>query len=185
MSSTLDEKLRDKRFRENEEKMLRLFFEDGRKLTINKIARRLGVSRSTIYRHHPSVMAIVEDYVSMMKSKCNITIKGKKEKDIKKFFRELLFFIVRNKRIFLLFLKAENKEALLTILYKNKRFLLLCVNFRFEADKAFSIYCKEVIEIIRMWGEKGFKKEEINIVLKDILYLTKTIKIRLGPLCVS
>ena len=97
MSKTLEMKLKDKRFRENEEKVLRLFFEYGEKLTMGRIARRLGVPRSTVYRHHPSVRAIVDDYVSMIKSKCNIMCKGGKEKDVKKFFRELLFFIVRNK----------------------------------------------------------------------------------------
>lgn len=185
MNKTLEKKLRDKRFRENEDKVLRLFFEYGEKLTMGRIARRLNVPRSTVYRHHPSVRAIVDDYVSMIKSKCNITIKSEKEKDIKKFFRELLFFILRNKRIFLLFLKAQNKEALLTVLYRNKNFLLLCVGFHFEADKAFNIYCKEVLEVIRMWGEKGFSKHSIETVLKDILYLTKTLKVRLGPLCNS
>lgn len=127
----------------------------------------------------------MDDYVSMMKSKCNITIKSEREKDIKKFFRELLFFIVRNKWVFLLFLKVQNGDALLAILHKNKKLLLLCVGVRFEADKAFNIYCKEVIEIIRMWGEKGFSAHSIEVVLKDILYLTKTLKIRLGPLCNS
>jgi AcrR family transcriptional regulator len=185
MNKTLEKKLRDKRFRENEDKVLRLFFEYGEKLTIGKIAKRLGVPRSTIYRHHPSVRAIVNDYVSMMKSKCNIRCRSDKEKDIKKFFRELLFFIVKNKKVFSLFLKVENKEALLTVLCKNKRALLLCVGFRFEADKAFNIYCKEVIEVIRMWGENDFDKQGIEVVLRDILYLTKTLKIRLGPLCNS
>lgn len=185
MIKTLEKKLRDKRFRENEEKVLRLFFEYGEKLTMGKIARHLGIPRSTIYRHHPSVRAIVDDYVSMMKSKCNIKCKGGKEKDIKKFFRELLFFIVRNKRVFQLFLKAENEETFLAILYKNKRCLLLCADFRFEADKAFNIYCKEVIEVLRMWGEKDFCQHNIEVVLKDIIYLTKTLKIRLGPLCNS
>lgn len=185
MNKTLEKKLRDKRFRENEDKVLRLFFEYGEKLTMGRIARRLNVPRSTVYRHHPSVRAIVDDYVSMIKSKCNIRCRSDKEKDIKKFFRELLFFIVRNKKAFSLFLKVQNKDALLTVLYKNKKVLLLCVGFRFEADKAFNIYCKEVIEIIRMWGEKGFNKHSIEVVLKDILYLTKTLKIRLGPLCNS
>lgn len=43
MSNVLTKKLNDKRFRENEEKMLRLFFVYGEKLTIGKIARHLGV----------------------------------------------------------------------------------------------------------------------------------------------
>lgn len=182
MIKTFETKLKDKRFRENEDKVLRLFFEDGENLTIGKIVRRLGVPRSTFYRHHHSVRAIVDDYVSMMKSKCNIMCRGGKEKDVKKFFRELLFFIVRNKHIFSLFLKAQNKEALLAVLYKNKRLLLLCADFRFEADKAFNIYCKEVVEIIRMWGEAEFRQGKIEEVLKDIMYLTKTLKVRLGPL---
>ena len=47
-------------------------------------------------------------------------------------------------------------------------------------EKLYKVYQNEVLGLIETWAEGGFKIDEIEIVLNDILYLTKTTPKRLS-----
>lgn len=174
--------MKDKRFREVEEKILQLFFEYGYGLTAKMAAMKLGIARSTFYRHHKSVHDIMPDYARTILADVRTECKGCSEECVRSFFRGVLIMIVHQKVIFLIFLKMRNREVLVLILLKNQTMLLKYADFKVEAGKVFNIYIGEVIAIMAQWGESGFNYEEISLVLSDILYLTKTMKRRLGPL---
>ena len=54
--------------------------------------------------------------------------------------------------------------------------------FRKEHGKVFNIYCSEIVAIMKVWGENEFSKDDFDVVLNDVLFLTKNMKVRLGPL---
>ncbi len=173
---------KDKRYKEIEEKILQLFFEYGYNLTASIVAKELGVSRSTFYRHHKTVQDIIPDYVKMLTSDLDMECQGCNEECIQIFFERILIFIVRERELFLIFLKMKNREVLVLILLKNEKMILKYADFRVEAGKVYNIYIGEVVAVVTEWGENGFLCDEINVVLGDILYLTRTMKVRLGPL---
>ena len=172
----------DKRFRETEEQILRLFFERNGNVTIGEMARAIGVSRATIYRHHHSIDEIVSDYSRTLLEKCKVKCDGFSEKQVRRFFLELLLFIVKNKLVFMMFFSVKNRNVLMGILVNNKEMILKSAGFTGRADKAFNIYCGEVLAVIQMWSEDGLSWEGMSTALEDILFLTKTLKTRLGVL---
>lgn len=168
----------DRRYQKTEEQILRLFFEYGDSITVERMARIIGVSRSTIYRHHRSTRGIIDDYIQILIKK----YENKFDENIRRYFFSLLVFIMRNKKVFLIFLKMRDRQVILMILRMNKDNLMKYAGFKMEPGKVFSIYCNEIVAIIKSWGENEFSKEEFDVVLNDVLFLTKNMKVRLGPL---
>ena len=173
---------KDKRYREIEEKILQLFFEYGYSLTASMVAEKLGVARSTFYRHHKTVQDILPDYIKLILEDAKVDCKGSDEGCVQKFFMGVLILIVREKEIFLIFLKMQNREILVLILLRNEKLLLKYADFRVEAGSIYNIYVNEVVAVVDDWGKEGFPCNKVNVVLGDIMYLTRTMKVRLGPL---
>ena len=128
---TFKQKLKDKRFKANEMKMLRLFFEYGDNITIERMAKIMGVKRSTIYRHHKTLRGIIDDYMELIVDDCN-SFCGE---DIRKFYFCIMVYIMQNKEIFLVFLKMHDREVLLIILMKNKENLLKSVGYKIDVEE--------------------------------------------------
>ena len=168
----------DKRYQKTEEQILRLFFEYGDSITVENMARIIGVNRSTIYRHHKTTRGIIDDYTQILINK----YENKFDKNIRRYYFSLLVFIMRHKKIFSVFLKMRDRRLLLMILRMNKDNLMKYAGFRKEHGKVFNIYCSEIVAIMKVWGENEFSKDDFDVVLNDVLFLTKNMKVRLGPL---
>ncbi len=178
MTKTLKQKLKDKRFRENEMKILRLIFVYGDTITMERVAKLIGVERSTIYRHHKTLKEMTEYYVEKVVNECE-----KCNEDVRKFYTDLLIYIIKDKEVFLVFYRMRDWRALLAILEMNEDGLMEYAGYRQRMAKAFNIYKYEILAVMDAWGEKSFSKDDFDVVLNDILFLTKNMKVRLGPLC--
>lgn len=158
--------MRDCRYKKTEEKILSVFF-DVRYSTLEQIAKKAGVPRSTFYMHHHSVMKILPDWEAYILEEYRLIIK-------RGTYFEMLIFILKNRRFFEVFLKFKDREVVMEMIFslwnieKNRK------NLR--------ILASEIVEVIFEWGEKGFPENEIERVLSDILYLVKTRELRLGPI---
>ena len=168
----------DKRYQKTEEQILRLFFEYGDSITVESMAKIIGVNRSTIYRQHRTTRGIIDDYIQILMNK----YKNGFDKNIRRYYFSLLVFIMKNKKIFLIFLKMRDRQLLLMILRMNKDNLMKYAGFKKEQKKVFNIYCDEIVAIMKTWGENEFSKDDFDVVLNDVLFLTKNMKVRLGPL---
>ena len=51
-----------------------------------------------------------------------------------------------------------------------------------NSGKIIRIHAKEVTGMIEEWGKDGFKEDNLEAVLSDVVYLTETIRRRLGRL---
>lgn len=60
-----EKRLNDKRFKKTEEAILGAFFDKNGYITVMEIAKKVGVTRSTIYGHHRVMREIVKDYKNL------------------------------------------------------------------------------------------------------------------------
>ena len=170
--------MRDRRYKKTECKILSVFFgEIGKEISMQNLAEKAGIARSTIYLHHHSLWQIIPDCEKDILEEYFEKIK-RKLKDgtyIRKFYLDTLVFILKNREFFEAFLKFNNREVVIKMLSRLKEELR-------EPEKVFGIYISEVTEVIFEWGHRGFPEGELEKVLADIMYLTNTMKERLGPL---
>ena len=168
----------DRRYQKTEEQILRLFFVYGDTITIERMAKMLGVSRSTIYRHHKSLKEMINFYTKKVMNEC----KGFCNENAKRFYADLLIYIIKNKETFLMFYKMRDWRAFLSILEMNESVLTENAGYKQRVKKVFNIYKYEVVAVMNAWGEKEFNRDDFDVVLNDVLFLTKNMKVRLGPL---
>lgn len=157
---------RDCRYKKTEEKLLSVFFE-ARYDTMRQIAKKAGVARSTIYAHHHSVMKILPDWEAYILREYGLFLK-------KGSYFEMLVFILKYQKYFEVFLKFENREIIIKMIFE-----IWGIK---KPEKVLKILASEIAEVIFEWGEMGFSKSEIEEVLADINYLVKTAKDRLRSL---
>lgn len=158
--------MRDCRYKKTEEKILAVFF-DARYDTMEQIAKRAGVTRSTIYTHHHSVMKILPDWEAHILRECQLFLRRRD-------YFGMLIFILNYQKFFEVFLKFGDREIIIKIIFE-----LWGIK---KPEKILKIMASEITEIIFEWGEKGFPKKEIEMVLADITYISDTAKERLKPL---
>lgn len=169
--------MKDRRYKKTEEKILTVFF-DVPDCTMQQLAKRAGVGRSTLYTHHHSIRRIIPDYEKEILKKYNIEIEKKmkiKNVGIKTLYLDTLIFIIKNKQIFEMFLKFEDREIVVKMVLKLKPRIIV-------SEKALRICIAEIAEIIFEWGKRGFSENEIEEVLFDMMYLTLSARKRLGPI---
>lgn len=167
---------KDCRYKKTEEKILAVFFKHP-ECTMWELAKKAGIARSTIYTHHCSVRQIIPNCEKRILEEYSMII-GKKMRNAKVglLYLDMAVFIAKNRKIFEMFLKFSGREIII------KMILILEPKIN-EPEKVFKIYCSEVVEVIFEWGERGFEQGEIEKVLADIMYLTRTCHDRLMPLC--
>ncbi|MBR3252686.1 TetR/AcrR family transcriptional regulator [Candidatus Saccharibacteria bacterium] len=158
--------MRDCRYKKTEEKLLSVFF-DARYDTMEQIAKRAGVTRSTIYTHHRSVMKILPDWEAYILEEYRLFLRRRD-------YLEMLVFILNYQKYFEVFLKFGDRGIIMKIIFE-----VLGIQ---EPEKVLKIMASEIAEIIFEWGEKGFSKDEIEMVLADIVYISNTAKERLKPI---
>ncbi len=183
---SLQKKMRNRRFRKTEEKILKVFFVENKKgSTMKKIAREAGVGRSTMYTHHHAVRDILPDYEKYLLDEYRSAVrKHLRRKEIlpRILYTDMLIFILRNKKFFELFLKCGNRVVVNGMIEIIKKPLFCQMKLPNGADKIFDIYQSEVTEVLMIWGKDGYSIDEMKKTIEDILYLTDTAKARLTPI---
>ena len=168
---------RDCRYKKTEEKILTVFFNKPR-CKMCKLARKIGIARSTFYTHHHSVHEIIPDYEREILTEYGTMIKKKLKKKnvgIKILYFDTLIFILKNRQAFEMFLKFEDREVIIKMILRLKPKIK-------EPEKVWRICVSELAEIIFEWGERGFSEREIEKMIGDMLYLTLSARKRLAPL---
>ena len=185
MTSGLTEKqMSDKRFKKSEEEIFETIFNEDNLPEVNLVAKKTKLSRSTLYRHHKVLYNITTDYEKYILRKFSCTMKyatfGKTK--LKNMFYRMLIFIVNNKKIINALIKRNRTAIFEKMLECLEGRIVKSCHLPKKSDKIFKIYAMEVAGVIEEWGKRDFCREEIEKVLDDIMYLTNTMKVRLGPL---
>lgn len=187
MSTRLTKKkLEDARFRKNEEAILKAFFDCGRdRLSVTELARKADVDKATFYRHHKTIYGIVtdyEEYILIEYESFMCEMLNKNNVSIRVIYYRLLIFILKNQEVFAIFLENQRMAIIMkmvgVLVSKLKEEYKLYGNL----ERVFRVYISEIMGLIEEWIEKRSGEEEIAELLDDIMYLTKTIRLRLLPL---
>ena len=178
--------MKNKRYRKTEEKILRVFFIENKKgTTFEKIAKRAGVARATLYSHHRAIREVIPDYRRYLLVEYSILLKKimkRKELSLRVLYFETLLFILRNKKVFEMLVEFGDFETLVKIFSKLRLKIVASARLSKASQKIFRIYTSEVIGIIREWIKEGSPEKEIERVLADMIYLTETARERLMPI---
>ena len=178
-----DKKLGNQRFRQTEEAVLGAFFGSKKVLNARIIVKRARISRSTLYRHHKTVYEIVPDYEEYILEKYDNLMRGliKRNIRLKTAFHQMLIFILRNKRVFKIIMDKGNENILEKMIRRMEPKIVKIYRLPEDCGKMLRIYEKEIAGVIDGWRRGGFVEDEMR-VLADIMYLTATIRQRLGAL---
>lgn len=180
-----EKKMANKKFKKTEEAIFIAYFESQDFPNIKTIARRANISRSTLYRHHKIAQNIPQDYEKYLLQKYTQKIDKilfQKEISLRTIFGQTLIFISVNKRIFIGLFAVGHKEVINEMLEKLKKRIIIEWKISGNLEKIFHIYENEVLGAIEIWGEKGFSEEKLEVILKDVMYLTRTAPQKLLPL---
>ena len=118
MSARLTEKkLADARFRKTEEAIFEAFFggENEVRLNVNELIRKIGVDRTTFYRHHRTINDITEDYEQYIVEKYAESIKTMRNRngvELRRVYYETMLFILQNRKIFEALIRVKNSRVL-------------------------------------------------------------------------
>lgn len=167
----------NKKFQKTENAIFLAYYKFRDFKTAKALARRAGVSRSTLYRHHQSPERIPENYEKyLLEAYSKTTKKILNQKDIssRKIYLRMLVFIHSNQIIFGALFKDGRKEIIKGMTDIIKKQILNEWNYPGADKKFFKVYQNEVLGLIESWSEKGFEIEELENILNDILYLNKT-----------
>ena len=180
-----DKRLANKRFRKTEEAILRVFFEENIYIGMGELAEKAGVARSTIYHHHKTVRGIVVDYERYILRKYKRTMAKMlraRDTSTRMLYSKTLMFIIQHKQIFLIVIRGGRNEVFDKMMMVIKLTIEDIEKLPKNAVKIIDVYAGEVGVLLKRWGKGGFKENEVGVLLKDILYLTETMRVRLGPL---
>ena len=179
-------KMKNRRYRKTEEAILSVFFDESKKgSTLQRMAKRAGVGRSTMYIHHHAVREVLPDYERYILTEYRIFIQKRlqiKNISLKVLYFDMLTFILRRKKIFVMFLRFEDRKMLTRMLGVLEEKTRIFMRLPKETEKVLKIYKSEIIQLVFEWGKRGFSNKEIEKVLADIMYLTETARDRLMPI---
>lgn len=184
MSERITEsKLRNKRFRRTEEAIILAFFTTRELLSVERLIKLAGISRSTLYRHHHTIYEIAPDYERYIFKKCKRFVqrlKVSKQVRLKQFYQNFLIFLRVHHKIIIFLLKYGSPNLIEKMLQMSKP-KIPSLN-RIHNDEIFIIYTKEVSAVIEEWLSRGADKDEILPTVNKIIYLTNSVETRLSPL---
>ena len=150
-----------------------------------RIAKRAGVSRSTLHRHHNTVHNIPNDYENYLLEVYSRKMKKYLKKDdpsIKIAFLRFLIFIMNNKAVYEILFNEGRKDIIKKMVHLLKPIIISSWDTVGEMDRIFNIYKNEVLGIVEVWSERGFSDKELTMALKAIVYLTEIAYRKLLPL---
>lgn len=179
-----EKRLKNRRFMKTEEAILRVFFEEDNYVSLEQMAKKAGVARSTIYRHHGAVREIVPDYEKYIMARYRRMVRRmiRRRVPLRQIYFQVLLFILANRQIFMLLLRNGDFAVLLGMIDELRERIGKTARLTSGSDKIFKIYKGEVVFLVKEWVESGFNSEEMSRLLDNIMYLTETMKVRLGPL---
>lgn len=180
-----EKRFRNKRFMRTEKDILEVFLRQEDNITIDEMAQKVGVARSTIYHHHRAIWKIIPDYKKFIHGKFRRQVRRMlrdKNARMKSLYMSLILFIAQHRDIFDLFSKSDERDVVTTmlneILPKSERIMHLPKN----SETILAAYTGEVTELIWRWIKNGCQTDEIEKLLGYIMYLTDTARDRLKPL---
>ena len=100
---------------------------------------------------------------------------------VKTIYHQMLIFILKNKNVFKMVVGRGGVRVLEKMIKKIEVIIMTEYALPKNCEKLLNIYRKEVVGVIERWIKSGFLEDEL-MVLSDIMYLTKTMRSRLGPL---
>ncbi|MBR2795454.1 hypothetical protein IKE13_00080 [Candidatus Saccharibacteria bacterium] len=172
-----EKNLQNKKFYKSERAIFIAFYKFHDYPTAKVLARRAHIARSTFYRHHRSPHFIpgnYEDYLfQTYRRKIKILLK-RPDVSIRSLFLRTLIYIHVNSEFFKVLFQDGHKEIIKRMVSELKEPILAIWNYGDNSPKLFHVYENEILGIIEAWGEQEFANQEIENVLGDILYLTKT-----------
>lgn len=178
--------MRDKRYRKTEDAILKVFFKESKnEITMVKMAKKAGIGRSTMYVHHHAIKKIIPDYEKYILREYGLTMRRRsraKNTTLKSLYFDTLVFILRNRKIFEMFLRFDDRDIIIKMIEKLKVEIAGFARLPKNSEKIFKIYTGEIVEVIFEWGKKGLPENELEKVLSDIIYLTNTCRDRLMPI---
>ena len=90
--------------------------------------------------------------------------------------------MVRNKSIFEVLIQHRGGRIIEMMVAKLKGEVRDVCHLPSDSDKILIVYIKEVSGMVERWGEEGFREDKIDRTLKDMMFLTTSVKQRLGAL---
>ena len=178
-------KTRNKRYQKNEEAILDVLMGSKELPAAGVLAKKAHISKSTLYRHHKTVPGIIPDYKREILIKYGNMVRRlnrRKNVQVRTICLRTLIFIVANRRVFKILLRYDGSVIVEEMILKLKNKLKNTCRLPKNSDKMLRVYVKEVAGVIEEWSKHGFREDEIESTLNKILYLTETMRQRLGPL---
>lgn len=178
--------LHDKRFRATETKILLTLSSVKDTLSPSRLAKNIGVARSTFYRHHRTVYGVTSDYEQYLLRKYRSSISRFIKSDHFQFrnLYERTFIFLFNYRQIINFLFSHGKGNFIEKLIQTLEPKIISTG-KITSSAMFAIYAKEVTAIVEQWTKGGYSKSAISAHVDKIVYLTNTARIRLGPITAS
>ena len=177
-------KTRNKRYQKTEEAILDVLMKSKELPTTGVLVRRARISRSTLYRHHRTVPRIIPNYEKEVLIRYGNLVRRlvrQKNTQVRTICLRTLIFMMKERRVFGILLKYDGGMIIERMILKLKSKLKTSCCLPKNPEKMLRVYAKEVTGVIEEWGKRGFEEDELEAVLNKILYLTKTMKKRLGP----
>ena len=184
MKERLTEKrMSDRRFRRTEEAILKAFFEGDSYVSIGVMAERAGVARSTFYRHHKTVGMILPDYKKYILRRYRRfvgTLKGNRV-GLRIVIMKIPVFILSNRNAFRTLNRCGDREVIREMIVYLKPKIVRAARLPKNHEMIYKVYVGEVVELVNCWVKGGGRDAEMERLIDDIEYLTRTMRKRLLP----
>ena len=177
-----EKRLANKRFRRSEEAILRAFFDGDNYISIDRMAAKAGVARSTVYHHHRAVREIMPDYEKYILCQYRRMIRKvlRNEKvNINMICLKILVFVLSNKWIFEILVKDGDGRVFEKMFLEIRADLERIMRLPKNSGILFAVYKSEIARLMCEWGVRGFGERELEKVKMEMVYLTETARARL------
>ena len=177
--------LSNRRFCKFEDAIVRVFFKHGGYTNVRRLTSEAGLVRTSFYKHHKTVARVIPDYEEYIYRKYSKAIQKYLRKNgisVKGLYRRTLFFILKERKIFRILVRAEDKKIFVRMVTRLKNYIDELDGLSGNTKNIYDIYSGEIAEIIFIWGKAGFEKETVEQVLDDIMQITTTMRVNLTKL---
>lgn len=179
-----EKRMADRRFRKNEERILRAFVNGDNYISAETMAKRAKVARSTFYRHHKTVGMIIPDYRKYILGNYSRAARkmNKNKASLKIAYLMTLSFISHRRNVFQILMKCVGREMIVEMVQKLNPKVIKYAKLPKNNTKMLRVYNSEITELIFEWINKGSSEEEIENLLDEIMLFSGTIRERLGKI---
>lgn len=181
-----EKKLRNKRFYQTEVTIITAYIATRELLSVSRLVRSAGISRSTLYRHHKTIYAIVPDYeayaLRSYRRHINRLLKIKGI-HISHLYESTLMFMTRYRKVLQLLTDYSDKDITKLMLCHLQPKIL--ASGKITNQQMFELYISQASTLINQWQRDGYKREEISPIIDKLNYLTNTARKHLAPIVKS